>query len=85
MNAVIDHDTADKTQEIQSNHEIKTFRILKHTIKNQTGSRLVIIRDITIQVEWQKQIQAGEERYRQMFSMFRLMADNTEDFLWQKI
>jgi len=84
LNAVIDHDTADKTQEIQSNHEIKTFRILKHTIKNQTGSRLVIIRDITIQIEWQKQIQAGEERYRQMFSMFRLMADNTEDFLWAK-
>ena len=33
---------------------------------------------------WQNKIQAGEERYRQLFSMFRLMADNTEDFLWAK-
>jgi len=84
LNAVIDHDTTDKTEEIRENIEIKTFRILKHTIKNQTGSRLIIIRDITEQVAWQKEIQEGEERYRQMYSMFRLMADNTEDFLWAK-
>ena len=84
LNAVIDHDTTDMTEEIQMNNEIKTFKILKHTIKNQTGSRLIIIRDITEQVAWQNEIQAGEERYRHMFSMFRLMADNTEDFLWAK-
>ena len=85
LNAVIDLDSTDKTEEIQNNNnEIKTFRILKHTIKNQVGSRLVIIRDITDQVAWQNEIQAGEERYRHLFSMFRLMADNTEDFLWAK-
>jgi PAS domain S-box-containing protein len=49
MNAVIDHETDDKTQEVRSNTEIKTFRILKHTIKNQSESRLVVIRDITEQ------------------------------------
>lgn len=84
LNAVIDHETTDQIEEIRSNNEIKTFRILKHTIKNQSGSRLVVLRDITDHVAWQKKIQAGEERYRHMFSMFRLMADNTEDFLWAK-
>lgn len=86
LNAVLDIDATDYTEEIRRNHdiEIKTFRIFKHTIKNQVGSRLIIIRDITEQVAWQKEIQAGEERYRHLFSMFRLLADNTEDFLWAK-
>ena len=84
LNAVINHESKDQTEEIQSYNEIRTFRILKHTIKNQTGSRLMVIQDITEQVTWQKKIQAGEERYRQMSAMFRLLADNTEDFLWAK-
>src|SRR5665648_104271 len=84
LNAVIDHETDDHTVEIRSNNELKTFRIFKHEIKKQTGSRLIVLRDITDQVTWQREILAGEERYRHMFSMFRLMADNTEDFLWAK-
>lgn len=86
LNAVLDFATTDQTEEILSDHEMesKTFRILKHSIKNQAGSRLVIIRDVTEQVRWQKEIQAGEERYRHLYSMFRLLADNTEDFLWAK-
>lgn len=84
ISAVIDHEKADQTEEIRSNDEIKTFRILKHSIKNQPGSRLVVIRDITERVALLKGFQAGEERYRQMSTMFRLMADNTEDFLWAK-
>jgi signal transduction histidine kinase len=84
LNAVIDYETKDQTAEIQSNNEIKTYRILKHTIKSQKGSRLVVIHDITEQITWQKEIQAGEERYRQISTMFRLLADNTEDFLWAK-
>jgi len=84
LNAAINHETKEQTEEIQCNNEIKTFRILKHTIKNQSGSRLIVIQDISKQVTWQKEIQAGEERYRQMSAMFRLLADNTEDFLWAK-
>lgn len=49
VNAVIDHETDDQTQEVQSNGENRTFRILKHTIKNQSDSRLIVIRDITEQ------------------------------------
>ena len=84
LNAVINHESKDQTEEIQGYNEIRTFRILKHTIKNQTGSRLIVIQDITEQVTWQKEIQAGEERYHEMSAMFRLLADNTEDFLWAK-
>lgn len=55
LNAVIDHETDDQTQEVRSNAEFKTFRILKHKIKNQSESRLVVIRDITEQkqAEWE--------------------------------
>ena len=70
--------------EVMINNEIKTFRILKQAIGYQQGSRLVILRDITERVAWQREIKAGEERYRYLFTMFRLMADNTEDFLWAK-
>ena len=62
----------------------KTFRIIKHAIKHQPGSRLVVIQDITEQVAAHREIKAGKERYRQMFSMFRLMADNADDYLWAK-
>ncbi|HEY3388320.1 MAG TPA: histidine kinase N-terminal 7TM domain-containing protein [Prolixibacteraceae bacterium] len=83
MNAAISNDAGDQI-DIQNNNENKTFRIIKHTIKNQPGSRLIVIQDITEQVASNKEIRAGEERYRQMFSMFRLMSDNIDDFLWAK-
>jgi signal transduction histidine kinase len=83
LTAVIDPQSVDQI-EIRSNNEIKVFRIIKHAIKHQQGSRLVVISDITDQVASQKEIQAAEERYRLMFSMFRLMADNLDDFLWAK-
>lgn len=70
--------------EILIHNELKTFRIIKQAIRYQSGSRLVVIRDITERVTWQKEINAGEERYRHLYTMFRLMADNTEDFLWAK-
>lgn len=70
--------------EVLINNELKTFRIIKQAIGYQSGSRLVIIRDITERVAWQREIKAGGERYRHLYSMFRLMADNTEDFLWAK-
>ena len=55
LTAVTDHETDDLTQEVRSHAEFKTFRILKHKIKNQSDSRLVVIRDITEQkqAEWE--------------------------------
>ena len=49
LKAVIDRETNDQTHEVRSRSEIKTFRILKHFVKGQIESRLVIIRDITDQ------------------------------------
>jgi PAS domain S-box-containing protein len=46
MNAVIDRNHIDQI-EIGSNGETRIFRIIKQGVKNQPGSRLVIIRDIT--------------------------------------
>jgi len=85
MDAVIKSETETVDQiEIRNNSKIETFRIIKHAIKNQPGSRLIVIQDITEQVASTREIKAGEERYRQMFSMFRLMSDNIDDFLWAK-
>lgn len=61
LNAVIDHETDDQTQEVQSNAEIKMFRILKHTIKNQSESRLVVIRDITEQKQTEFELIKAKE------------------------
>lgn len=81
--AVLDHESVDQI-EIQTGDEIKIFRLIKHAINHQKGSRLVVISDITSQIASQKKILASEERNRLMFSMFRLMADNLDDFLWAK-
>ena len=83
MDAVINRETIEEI-ELRNTIEIKTFRIIKHAIKNQPGSRLVVIQDITDLAASIREIKAGEERYHQMFSMFRLMSDNTDDFLWAK-
>ena len=84
MDAVISETETVDQIEIRNNSKIETFRIIKHAIKNQPGSRLIVIQDISEQVASHREIKAGEERYRQMFSMFRLMADNIDDFLWAK-
>jgi len=81
LSAILMKDSVDQI-EIRYDNDIKTFRIIKHAIKNQRGSRLIVIQDITDQVASQREILCGEERYRQMFSMFRLMADNIDDCLW---
>ncbi|MEI7981908.1 MAG: histidine kinase N-terminal 7TM domain-containing protein, partial [Bacteroidota bacterium] len=83
LNATVDQESFDQL-EIGTENGIKTYRILKKGIKNQPGSRLVVIRDISDQVARQKEIRAVEERYRSMFTMFRLMADNMPDMLWAK-
>ena len=83
LTATLNQDPIDHL-EIQTNNGIKIFRIVKQTIKNQPGSRLIIISDITDQVARQRERLAVEERYRHMFNMFRLMADNMPDLLWAK-
>lgn len=49
LNAIIDYETNEQTNEVRSKAETKIFRILKHTVKGQIESRLIIIRDITEQ------------------------------------
>ncbi|MDD4921469.1 MAG: histidine kinase N-terminal 7TM domain-containing protein [Bacteroidales bacterium] len=61
-----------------------TLRITKQDIKSKSGSRLVVIRNISEQIAKQREICAGEERYRNMYNLFRLMADNMSDMLWAK-
>ena len=70
--------------EVKSSQHGKTFRVTRQGIKIQAGSRLVVIRDITDLVVNQNKIRNAEERYRSMFTMFRLMADNMPDMLWAK-
>jgi len=83
MSAAINFKSVDKLK-IITNQGPKIFSIIKQTIKNQQGSRLVIIRDISVQVQRQEEMLAMEQRYRHMFTMFRLMADNMSDMLWAK-
>ena len=61
-----------------------TFVVIKQKIANHAGSRLIIIRDETLEVKRQQELKLGEERYRNMFNLFRLMADNMQDMLWAK-
>ncbi len=61
INAVIDHETDDLTQEVPSSAEFKIFRILKHKIKNQSESRLVVIRDITEQKQAELELIKAKE------------------------
>jgi PAS domain-containing protein len=83
LHAAIDPDPVELV-DVRSNNEIRTFRIIKQAIKHQPGSRVVVIRDITDQVARQRDIFDAEQRYRHMFTMFRLMADNMPDMLWAK-
>lgn len=62
----------------------KTYSVLHQPIHNQPGSRLVIIRDITEQIESVRKIREGDVKYRNLSRMFRLMADNMPDLIWAK-
>jgi signal transduction histidine kinase/ActR/RegA family two-component response regulator len=53
---------SDDQVEILNNNEIKTFNIIKQVIKNQPGSRLVIIRDITDRLEVEQELIKAKEK-----------------------
>ena len=40
--------------------------------------------EVITQLVWQNEVMEGEEKYANMYEMFRLLADNTDDFLWIK-
>ena len=60
------------------------YRVLKQDVNKQLGFRLIIIRDVTESVIHQKALEEAETKYRNLSSMFRLMADNMPDMLWAK-
>jgi PAS domain S-box-containing protein len=61
LKTVIDRETREKTHEVRSQDEVKTFRILKHSVKGQLESRLVIIRDITEQKRAERELIMAKE------------------------
>lgn len=67
LNAVIGKDPVAQI-DVLVDGEDKNYSLLKKAIKTQTGSRLIVIRDITEQIVHQKEILSVEKRYRQMFA-----------------
>jgi len=61
MKAIIDQNHVELI-ELQDSDEIKTYSIIKQPVKNQPGSRLVIIRDITSLKQAEKELIAAKER-----------------------
>jgi len=62
----------------------KVYKINNVPLRTKPESRLIVVRDITETIENQKEIKQSEERYRRLYNMFRLMADNMPDMLWAK-
>jgi PAS domain S-box-containing protein len=65
-------------------NETIVYHIIKESAKSLKGSRLVVIRDITETFNYQNKIKAEEQKYREMYSFFRLLSDNMPDMLWAK-
>jgi PAS domain S-box-containing protein len=61
LKAVIDQESTDQV-EIISKNETKTFRVIKKEIRNQPGSRLVVIRDITESVRSEEALLKSENQ-----------------------
>jgi len=61
LNAVLDDNPVDFI-EIQNGPELKTFRIIKQIIKNQSGSRIIVIRDIADFVAQQNELIKAKEK-----------------------
>jgi len=65
LNAAIDEKPVDQI-ETRYSDEVKTYRIIKQAIKNQPGSRLVIIRDITKSTQSEQALKESELKYREL-------------------
>ncbi len=61
LNAAIDNNYVDQI-EIGENEDIKTYRIFKQGIKNQPGSHLIIIHDISDRKKAEKELIRAKER-----------------------
>ncbi len=83
LDAVMRHTPVDRI-ELHENGENRHLSIVQQPLRNQPGSRIVIIRDITEQVNRIMEIREGEHRYKHLLSLFRLMTDNMPDMLWAK-
>lgn len=60
------------------------YKIIKEPIKEHSGSRVIIIRDITEQIQQQLDIDMGKENYQNLYTTFRLMSDTMPDMIWAK-
>jgi diguanylate cyclase (GGDEF)-like protein/PAS domain S-box-containing protein len=74
LNAVIDKELIDQI-EIKTSDEIKTFKIIKKTIKNYPDSRLVVIHDITDLKRVEDALRESEEKHR-------LLIENSHDIIY---
>ncbi len=79
LTAILDQQSTDLI-DIQTKSGVVSFKTDVHAIEHHTGSRLVVIHDIT----GQSRISAAEESCHERLKMFRLMADNMPDLLWAK-
>jgi PAS domain S-box-containing protein len=71
LNAAIDKGSINQI-EIPDNNTIKTFRVIKNIIKNQIGSRLVVIQDIT-------EVKRSEEALKESDVKYRMLVENSPD------
>ena len=61
LNAVLDVEPLSEV-EIEEEGEIRTFRVMKHPVKNRSGSRLIVIRDVSDYIFQQKELIKAKER-----------------------
>ncbi len=71
LNAVVEKNSSDRI-EVGENNNIKSYSIIKKAIKDNRGSRLVIIRDITLQM---RSIEALKESESQKSAILRALPD----------
>ncbi len=83
LDAIIDPNEYNRI-EIGINGKNFIFQITKKPLKNTPGSRLIIINNITDLILKEREVLNAEERYYNLYSLFRLMADNMPDLLWAK-